>query len=132
MHRGFTLIELLVVITIIGVLMALHRPGREQSANMAGRLLCLNNQKQIATAIIAYDNSRNHLPGVVNKTSGGFQYNWVEAILPNLDRADMWQQVEAGKLSGSGTNTTTARLDVVICPNDPYWVNPTSANAQRS
>jgi len=52
--RGFTLIELLVVIAIIAVLAAILFPVFAQAREKARQTSCLNNQRQIVTAIMMY------------------------------------------------------------------------------
>ena len=103
-NRGFTLIELLVVITIIGILVALIIPAVNMVREESRQTKCLNNQIQLGKAIIAYEAAKNKLPGVLNQTQqvGGavgtmVPYNWVEAIFPYLDRADLWDAVITGK-----------------------------------
>ena len=49
--RGFTLIELLVVIAIIAILAAILFPVFARAREKARQTACLNNQRQIATAI---------------------------------------------------------------------------------
>jgi prepilin-type N-terminal cleavage/methylation domain-containing protein len=53
-RNGFTLIELLVVIGIIGVLSAILFPVFARAREKARQTTCLNNQRQIATAIQLY------------------------------------------------------------------------------
>ncbi len=57
-HKGFTLIELLVVIAIIALLAAILFPVFAKAREKARQTACLNNQRQIATAILmqAQDN----------------------------------------------------------------------------
>ncbi len=52
--RGFTLIELLVVIAIIAILAAILFPVFAKAREKARQTSCLNNQRQIATAITMF------------------------------------------------------------------------------
>ena len=69
--HGFTLIELLVVIAIIAILAAILFPVFAKAREKANQTSCLNNQRQLAIAVLAYvqDNDET-LP---------FPTNWVAA-----------------------------------------------------
>ncbi len=54
MRRGFTLIELLVVIAIIAILAAILFPVFAQAREKARQTQCMNNLRQMATAVLAY------------------------------------------------------------------------------
>jgi prepilin-type N-terminal cleavage/methylation domain-containing protein/prepilin-type processing-associated H-X9-DG protein len=75
-NRGFTLIELLVVIAIIAILAAILFPVFAKAREKARQASCLNNQRQIAVAILMYAQDHDEiLPDVSNV--------WVEL---NIDR----------------------------------------------
>lgn len=55
--EGFTLIELLVVIAIIGLLLSIIIPAIGKAKDIARRIVCSNNVKQIGVALRTYSNS---------------------------------------------------------------------------
>ncbi|MGQ9915305.1 MAG: type II secretion system protein, partial [Thermogutta sp.] len=90
-RRGFTLVELLVVITIIGMLVSLLLPAVQAAREAGRRAQCLNNQKQLATALLNYESSRREFPGYrffvdQGKTIVG---TWIVSLFPYLERTDL-------------------------------------------
>ena len=61
MKRGFTLIELLVVIAIIAILAAILFPVFAKAREKARQTACLNNQRQIAMAVLMYAQDHEEL-----------------------------------------------------------------------
>ncbi|MHB9038274.1 MAG: type II secretion system protein [Armatimonadota bacterium] len=63
-HVGFTLIELLVVIAIIAILAAILFPVFTNAKEKGRQVACLNNMKQLGTAMRLYlDNWNGRFPG---------------------------------------------------------------------
>ena len=78
MRRAFTLIELLVVIAIIAILAALLLPVMSKAKGKAQGALCLNDGRQLMTAVTLYTSENNDFfppnPDDGNKVPG---HNWV-------------------------------------------------------
>src|ERR1700693_4560480 len=94
--HGFTLIELLVVIAIIAILAAILFPVFARAREKARETSCLNNMKQIGTALSAYLQDWDQTfpwsrfpdkahPGSPDPLGGldiaaGVPYNWKRAL----------------------------------------------------
>ncbi len=95
MRKGFTLIELLVVIAIIAILAAILFPVFAKAREKARQTACMNNQRQIATAVLMYAQDHDEmLPDVasmwgainidrgvlkcptMSRLTNGYQYNY--------------------------------------------------------
>ncbi len=83
-QSGFTLIELLVVVAIIAILASILFPIFETARESARKTACLNNEKQIGIAFLAYaDDNRDFLPGCV-VPAGNEWKSWDTLLAPYL------------------------------------------------
>lgn len=139
---GFTLVELLVVISIIGMLAALLLPAVNQAREAARRAACLNNEKQIAFALLLYEQKKGYFPGYCNPqaidpSSGGATrpVGWMFTILPYLERNDVFEAYGSAAFKQAGGVTPlpdpisaplpaspfappNLHLKIAVCPSD--------------
>src|SRR5262245_17249917 len=82
-RHGFTLIELLVVIAIIAILAAILFPVFAQAREKARTITCLNQAKQMGTALAMYVQDYDEtLPRVF--TAGPPSRDWTTDLLPYI------------------------------------------------
>lgn len=123
-RRGFTLIELLVVIAIIGILMGLLLPAVQNAREAGRRAACTNNMRQIGLAMQAYESKKSNLPGWANQLTGGLRVSWPTVILPNLERADVFN--EWNPLTALPSDQTLyPSISAFMCPSSPPDTNTT-------
>ncbi len=120
---GFTLVELLVVIAIIGMLVALILPAVNAARESGRQATCMNNQKNIATALLANEMRKGKFTGY-SSVLDGKRAGWPVMILPDLERRDLFDEWAQG-------NRETAYLEIFVCPSNPpaNYENPSLSYA---
>jgi prepilin-type N-terminal cleavage/methylation domain-containing protein len=117
--KGFTLVEILVVITIITILAAMLLPAVQSARESARKSQCVNNLKQIGTAMHNYVMAFERLP------SGALSHypcatrddtSWTSQLLGYLELERISKQIAADH--GSGRAVQGIDLSVLRCPSD--------------
>jgi len=104
MKRGqFTLIELLVVIAIIAILAALLLPSLTKARDMAKRMACAGNLKQLGLCMMSYTvDNKDYIPyGGFSWSGGSYQISWDDLISPYDGRNLSDAQVNGGGFSSA-------------------------------
>ena len=117
--NGFTIVELLVVIAIIALLVALLLPAVNRARATAKQVQCINNQKNLGTAIATYSTSKGRMPeymSVARRDAGKpvDAYGWIHPLLPNIGQANLHDQLLDAV--SSGAPVASARLYIAH-----YW-----------
>lgn len=132
--EGFTLVELLVVIAIISTLSGLLLPAVQLARESGRKAACLNNVKQVGSALLSYDNKKSQLPGWRNRVEGYTDavlsgtltlsgvvvsatdafVSWTVPILPELGNREIYDwYVAVGK---DMDDARTKTLPIYACP----------------
>lgn len=119
--NGFTIVELLVTIAIIGLLIALVLPAVQAAREVARRMQCSNNLKQIGLALHGYHDSHLVLPFGVGPDNDG-----VISSLGTLD--DRRYSAQSLILPYLEQSTIHDRINFNVAPFHPF-VNAATGNA---
>lgn len=117
---GFTLVELLVVIAIIGIMVGLLLPAVQSAREVARRISCQNNLKQMGLAIHNYHIAFNQFPTVNanNTLSGGSIFT---SILPMMEQAAAFELYDFALANSHPRNVrvTGQKIPFFLCPSSP-------------
>ena len=139
-RRGFTLVELLVVITIIATLVGMLTPAIQSVLALSRKTSCMNNMKNLGTALRTFHESKKYYPPSCATTKTGFanqrdrtltrpsyeSWSWIAYLLPYLDREQdfnelnkcrfvmPWSEIDASVPRVQQVRETTLRF--LVCP----------------
>lgn len=115
-RHGFTLVELLVVIAITGILVGLLLPAVQSAREVARRMQCSNNLKQIGLAMHNYESSyRTFPPGsIYSNFISGFA-----SILPHLDQSNTYSSYDFSLYYTHPYNREVSQQKIAtfVCPS---------------
>ena len=126
-RAGFTLVELLVVSTIIGILIALLLPAVQQAREAARRAQCSNNLKQLALAVLNYEQQHGTFPPALQFDPGddpawtdNFRPNWVIMVLPFIEQQGLYDSFNLALPISNAANRQPRGVELAImkCPTD--------------
>jgi len=114
-RRGFTLVELLVVIAIIGMLVALLIPAVGAARATMRKATCLNNMREIGTALINFETSKQRYPGYLEPlkavTDVGPRYlEWRPGPTDQQYVGSVFRVIDSGNNSLSRANQLRSRV----------------------
>lgn len=127
-RKAFTLVELLVVIAIIGILISLLLPAVQAAREAARRAQCVNNLKQLALAVLNFEDVNQRLPPAADvdpsttvfDQDSGRQLSWIVFILPYIEQTSAAEQFDlAVSVFAQAGNPQESFLPFLTCPSDP-------------
>jgi prepilin-type N-terminal cleavage/methylation domain-containing protein/prepilin-type processing-associated H-X9-DG protein len=120
--RGFTLIELLTVVSILSILAAILLPVLAQAREAARKASCQSNLKQLATAVVLYDQDYDEL--LPNCGASGGSGDLTDSLDPYLKQsagAGVWVcPSHAAFDSATGTSSYGYNWQFLLAPGPDY------------
>src|SRR5436190_1151666 len=117
--RGFRFVRVLVVLSIIVILIALLLPAPRSTRPAGRRMQCNNNLRQIALALLNYEQAYKSLPPAYTVDAKGRPlHSWRTLILPYLEQEPLYRTIDLSKPWDDPANAKAleTKLPVFRCP----------------
>jgi prepilin-type N-terminal cleavage/methylation domain-containing protein/prepilin-type processing-associated H-X9-DG protein len=126
-RRGITLVEMLVVMAIIAVVIGLLLPAVQTAREVARRMHCANNLKQLGLALHNHHDIHGAFPpafinhGPYGTTGFGFTHGWSPFILPLIEQQQLYDRYcwDFPLYHPENQPVMTQHLKVFQCPSTP-------------
>jgi type II secretory pathway pseudopilin PulG len=112
---AFTLVELLVTVAVIILLVAILIPAVNMAREAARRAQCVTRQRNLAIAMITYNNDNNGLPGYLNELAATPVHSWAVSVFPMIAETKRYEVLMTGE---PVPTDAFAPLPALICPSD--------------
>jgi len=132
-RTAFTLVELLVVIAIISILIGMLLPAVGTMQEAARRATCQGRLARLGFALQKHESSNGTLPpgstnpkGPIHNVPQGIQLSWTVHLLPLLDEAGTFNQIDlaAGAYAEKNAPVRNLRIAAFVCPSQRSGVEP--------
>ncbi len=109
-------VEVVVLVVVIGFVAILIVPRGPISRESPRRVRCMNNQSELAKALLQYEQAHQRFSGYVNRTTTPnsdqtLTHSWVVSCLPYLGRADLDRRWRNG-------SPIAVPIRLLTCPGD--------------
>jgi prepilin-type N-terminal cleavage/methylation domain-containing protein/prepilin-type processing-associated H-X9-DG protein len=135
--KGFTLVELLVSIAIVGILIALLLPSVQGAREVARRVQCASNLRQVGIALHNHVDSRKAFPAsgwtiASPQNPTGSYLGWQATVLVHLEQSQVAIGYDRNKHWWADSNLLLGRIPISAyqCPSVPLTERPRSLVAK--
>jgi len=112
-RRAMTLVEMVVAIGVVGLLLSLTLVAVNAIRDNSRRMRCSDNLRQIGIAIANYESRYRVFP----RGAGVAGHGPLAAILPDIERDDVYRQIDFSKDVDENPIAKKSRISLYRCPS---------------
>ncbi len=138
-RAAFTMVEMLVVLCLMAIFISVLLPATQEAREAARLTACENNLRTLAIALHNYHESHSVFPAASvswdrqrtpsDPLQDRRQWSWITAVLPELGRDHLFEQIDFDTDLRSPSNRPVLRqkISTLYCPSMPMlgYVNMT-------